>query len=37
MKKNNVFEKYAEEYDKWFDAYIWTYRSEVDAVKRELP
>jgi len=37
MKKNNVFEKYAEEYDKWFDAHIWTYQSEVDAVKRVLP
>jgi ubiquinone/menaquinone biosynthesis C-methylase UbiE len=37
MKKNNVFEKYAEEYDEWFDVHPWVYRSEVQAVKMALP
>jgi len=36
MKKNNVFEKYAEEYDEWFDVHPWVYRSEVEAVKMAL-
>jgi len=37
MKQNNVFEKYAEEYDEWFDIHPWVYQSEVRAVKRLLP
>jgi len=37
MNQNNVFEKYAEEYDKWFDVHPWVYQSEVQAVKMLLP
>ena len=37
MNRNNVFEKYAEEYDEWFDVHTWVYRSEVQAVKMVLP
>jgi ubiquinone/menaquinone biosynthesis C-methylase UbiE len=37
MNQNNVFEKYAEEYDEWFDVHTWVYRSEVQAVKMVLP
>ena len=37
MNRNNVFEKYAEEYDKWFDVHPWVYQSEVRAVKMLLP
>ncbi len=37
MMKINIFDKYAEEYDKWFDAHIWVYQSEVRAVKMLLP
>jgi ubiquinone/menaquinone biosynthesis C-methylase UbiE len=37
MNQNNVFEKYAEEYDEWFDVHPWVYRSEVQAVKMALP
>ena len=37
MNKIDIFDKYAEEYDKWFDAHIWVYQSEVRAVKMLLP
>jgi ubiquinone/menaquinone biosynthesis C-methylase UbiE len=37
MNQNNVFDKYAEEYDEWFDGHPWVYRSEVQAVKMALP
>lgn len=37
MNKINVFDKYAEEYDKWFDAHMWVYQSEVRAVEMLLP
>jgi ubiquinone/menaquinone biosynthesis C-methylase UbiE len=37
MNRNNVFEKYAEEYDEWFDVHPWVYQSEVRAVKMLLP
>ncbi|MDQ7786542.1 MAG: class I SAM-dependent methyltransferase [Thermodesulfovibrionales bacterium] len=37
MDKINVFDKYAEEYDEWFDVHPWVYRSEVQAVKIVLP
>jgi len=37
MNKIDIFDKYAEEYDKWFDAHIWVYQSEVRAVKMPLP
>jgi len=37
MNQNNVFEKYAEEYDEWFDVHPWVYQSEVQAVKMLLP
>lgn len=32
-----MFEKYAEEYDEWFDIHPWVYQSEVRAVKMLLP
>ncbi len=37
MNQNNIFEKYAEEYDEWFDVHPWVYQSEVRAVKMLLP
>jgi len=37
MNQNNVFEKYADEYDEWFDVHPWVYQSEVQAVKMLLP
>jgi SAM-dependent methyltransferase len=37
MKKYNVFEKYAEEYDAWFEANPWVYQSEIQAVSKALP
>ena len=37
MNQNNVFEKYAGEYDEWFDVHPWVYQSEVQAVKMVLP
>jgi ubiquinone/menaquinone biosynthesis C-methylase UbiE len=37
MKKHNVFEKYAEEYDAWFDVNPWVYQSEIQAVATALP
>jgi len=37
MNQNNVFEKYAEEYDEWFNVHMWVYQSEVEAVKMVLP
>jgi ubiquinone/menaquinone biosynthesis C-methylase UbiE len=32
-----VFDKYAGEYDAWFDDHIWAYQSELQAVKMLLP
>lgn len=37
INQNNVFEKYAGEYDEWFDVHPWVYQSEVQAVKMVLP
>jgi len=37
MNKINIFDKYAEEYDKWFDTHMWAYQSEIRAVKMLLP
>jgi len=37
MNKINIFDKYAEEYDKWFDDSIWAYQSELQAVRMLLP
>jgi len=37
MNKINIFDNYADAYDKWFDAYTWVYQSEVRAVKMLLP
>ena len=37
MNKTNVFDKYAEEYDAWFDTNSWVYQSELKAVKMLLP
>jgi ubiquinone/menaquinone biosynthesis C-methylase UbiE len=35
--KIDMFDKYAEEYDKWFDTYLPVYQSELQAVKMLLP
>jgi ubiquinone/menaquinone biosynthesis C-methylase UbiE len=37
MNQINTFDKYAEEYDTWFDTNLWVYQSEVLAVKMLLP
>jgi ubiquinone/menaquinone biosynthesis C-methylase UbiE len=37
MNQNNVFDEYAEEYDKWFNVHTLVYQSEVRAVKMLLP
>jgi ubiquinone/menaquinone biosynthesis C-methylase UbiE len=37
MKQNNVFEKYAAEYDGWFDLHTWAYYSEIKALELLLP
>jgi ubiquinone/menaquinone biosynthesis C-methylase UbiE len=37
MSKTNIFDKYAEEYDAWFDMNSWAYQSELKAVKMLLP
>ena len=37
MNKINVFDKYAEEYDKWFDVNQRVYQSEVLAIKTLIP
>jgi ubiquinone/menaquinone biosynthesis C-methylase UbiE len=37
MTRNNVFDTYANEYDKWFDAHPWVYQSEMQAIKMVLP
>jgi SAM-dependent methyltransferase len=37
MTTKNVFDKYAAEYDAWFDVNPWVYQSEVQAVKMLLP
>jgi SAM-dependent methyltransferase len=37
MDKIDIFDKYSEEYDKWFDTYLSVYQSELQAVKMLLP
>jgi ubiquinone/menaquinone biosynthesis C-methylase UbiE len=37
MNKIDIFDKYAEEYDKWFDHYLSAYQSELHAVEMLLP
>ncbi len=37
MNQINTFDKYAEEYDTWFDTNLWVYQSELQAVKMLLP
>jgi ubiquinone/menaquinone biosynthesis C-methylase UbiE len=37
INQNNVFEKYSEEYDEWFNVHPWVYQSEVRAVKMLMP
>jgi hypothetical protein len=37
MNRVNIFDKYAEEYDAWFDKNSWVYQSELKAVKMLLP
>jgi ubiquinone/menaquinone biosynthesis C-methylase UbiE len=37
MNQNNVFDKYTEEYDAWFDTNSLVYQSELKAVKMLLP
>jgi SAM-dependent methyltransferase len=37
MAKTDAFESYCEEYEAWFDTYVWAYRTELDAVRRLLP
>ena len=37
MSKINIFDRYAKEYDTWFDTNLWVYQSEVQAVKRFVP
>jgi ubiquinone/menaquinone biosynthesis C-methylase UbiE len=32
-----VFDKYAKEYDAWFDTHSWVYQSEINAVRMLLP
>lgn len=36
-KAIETFDRYAREYDAWFDRYVWAYRSEVEAVRMFLP
>ena len=33
----NVFEKFALEYDEWFETHTWVYQSEVEAVRKFIP
>lgn len=35
--KIEIFDKYYDEYDKWFDFHPWVYRSELEAVRKFLP
>jgi ubiquinone/menaquinone biosynthesis C-methylase UbiE len=35
--KIDIFDKYAKEYDTWFDSNLWVYQSELKAVKMVLP
>jgi SAM-dependent methyltransferase len=37
MSRIDIFDKYSDEYDEWFDTHTWVYQSEVLAVKRVLP
>ena len=37
MNQNNMFDKYADEYDKWFNVHMGVYQSEIEAVKMVLP
>ena len=35
--KIEIFNKYSDEYDKWFDVHPWVYKSEVETVRKLLP
>ncbi|MBM4146335.1 MAG: class I SAM-dependent methyltransferase [Nitrospira sp.] len=35
--KIDVFDKYSDEYDEWFDVHPWVYKSELEAVRKLLP
>lgn len=35
--KIEIFDKYFDEYDEWFDIHPWVYRSELEAVRKFLP
>ncbi|OGU76488.1 MAG: hypothetical protein A2V93_03490 [Ignavibacteria bacterium RBG_16_34_14] len=37
MLRFDVFDKFAEEYDRWFDSHIFAYQSEVYAIRRFIP
>ena len=37
MPKIEPFERYAEDYDAWFDSHPWAFRSEVEALRRFWP
>ena len=37
MPKISSFEKYAEQYEEWFEKYCWVYEAELRAVKAMLP
>ena len=37
MDKNSVFDTYAEEYEEWFEKNKFTYRSEIEALKKVMP
>lgn len=36
-KAIETFDRYAREYDAWFDRYVWVYRSEVEALRMLVP
>ena len=33
----DVFNKYAQEYDEWFETHNWVYNSELEAVRKLIP
>lgn len=37
MKSIQIFEKWAQEYDRWFDAHRLVYESEVQALSKFIP
>jgi ubiquinone/menaquinone biosynthesis C-methylase UbiE len=37
MIQDNAFEKYAAEYDEWFNIHTWAYHSEIKAIKLLIP